>query len=116
VEDPSILEMPVPWDGYQEQKQLWSGVNQNLECYRGQSWRNDPSPIEEPKRICVVSVIGIRRYKLEVALDTPKMLEMPELWESTKKKKVGNLKSALTSIMEIQSLEFVQLVFRLVLA
>jgi hypothetical protein len=39
--------MPVPWDDHQEQQQQWSGVNQRLECYRGQSWRSDPVPLEE---------------------------------------------------------------------
>jgi hypothetical protein len=37
LEDYSKLEMPVPWDDQQEQQQQWSGVNQKLECYRGQS-------------------------------------------------------------------------------
>jgi hypothetical protein len=37
------------------------------------------------------------------------------LFQSTKMKGVGNLKNALTSLMKIQSLEFAQMVFGLVL-
>jgi hypothetical protein len=50
VEDPSILEMSVPWEDHHQQQQQWSRVNQSLECYRGQSWRSDASPLEEPRR------------------------------------------------------------------
>jgi hypothetical protein len=53
TEDPSVLEMLVQWDDHQEQQQQWSGVNQSLESYRGQSWRNEASPLEEPRRSCV---------------------------------------------------------------
>ena len=53
VEDPSVLEMPVLWDDHQEQQQQWGGVNQNLECYREQSWRCDPSTLEESRRSCM---------------------------------------------------------------
>jgi hypothetical protein len=35
-----------------DRQQQWSGVNQSLEYYSGQSWRCEPSPLEEP-RSCV---------------------------------------------------------------
>jgi hypothetical protein len=55
AEDPSILEIPVPWDDHQEQQQQCSGWSQlesrrQAVCYRGQSQRNDLSPLEEPRR------------------------------------------------------------------
>ena len=27
VADPSVLEMPIPWDDHQEQQQQWKGVD-----------------------------------------------------------------------------------------
>jgi hypothetical protein len=52
-ENPIMLEMPIPWDDHQDQQQQWSGINQIQQCYRGQSWKCDPSPLEEPRRSCV---------------------------------------------------------------
>ena len=42
TEEPSILNMQVPWDDQQEEKEHESGAKQILEWYRGQSWRSDP--------------------------------------------------------------------------
>jgi hypothetical protein len=63
VEDTSVLDMPVPWNGYQQQQQQWSGVEQSLECYRRQSWRNDTSALEEPRRSCVDPRYWIKKVK-----------------------------------------------------
>jgi hypothetical protein len=29
-------------------------INLSLQCYRQQSWRSDPSPLEESRRSCVI--------------------------------------------------------------
>jgi hypothetical protein len=36
--------MSVPWDDHQKHQSQWVGVNQSLECYRGQNWKSDLSP------------------------------------------------------------------------
>jgi hypothetical protein len=43
VEDPSVLEVHVPWDDHQERQQQWSEINQSLKCYREQTWISDSS-------------------------------------------------------------------------
>jgi hypothetical protein len=50
-EDPSVLEMIVLWDDYQEAVAV-ELINLSLECYRGQSWRSDANPLES-RRSCV---------------------------------------------------------------
>jgi hypothetical protein len=49
-------------------------INMNLECYRGQSWRSDTSPLGEPRRSCVIANIKTRSCDIEVALETPRYL------------------------------------------
>jgi hypothetical protein len=38
---------------HQEQQRQWILVSQRLECYRGQSWRSDSGPLEEPRSSCM---------------------------------------------------------------
>jgi hypothetical protein len=56
--------------------------NQSLECYRGQSWRCDPSPLEEPRR----SFVNPRHWNKKLCswncLRDPKIFEMPEPWDT----------------------------------
>jgi hypothetical protein len=108
-------------------------INLSLECYRGQIWRSDTNPLEEPRRSCVDPRHWNKKLKYWSFLGEPKMFKMSELWAicwgklltgnetSPEKKKevvavnkdengVGGLKTALTSVMEMQSLEFAQLV------
>jgi hypothetical protein len=65
VEDPDIYEMLVSWDDHKTQEQQWSGVNQILECYRGQSWRSDASFFGGVKKIMRTSSCDV-----EVDLET----------------------------------------------
>jgi hypothetical protein len=58
--------MSVPWGDHQEQQQQWSGVNQNLECYRGQSWRSDPKPGGVQKIVCGSQTLEQEAVKLKL--------------------------------------------------
>jgi hypothetical protein len=62
----SVLEMPVPWDNHQEQQWQWSGLNQSLEFYKGQTWRSDTSPLKEPRGSCIYSRHLNRNCKLKL--------------------------------------------------
>jgi len=65
AEDPSVWEMPVPWDDHQEQQQRWNGASQILKdklCYRGMSCRSNSSPSEEPRRSWVDLSLWITYY------------------------------------------------------
>ena len=78
VEDPSILEMPVPWDDHQEQQWQWRGSIWTYSANRGQSWRSDTSSLEMYKRSCV----DLRHWNKKGWswnwLGDPKMLKLPE--------------------------------------
>jgi len=117
-----IGEMSVPWGDHQEQQ--WSGVNQSLECYRGQSWRSDPSCFEKPSCSCVDPRHWNKKLQSLSYLRGPKMLEMPELWDICRRKlligsgsvprervSVSKAERRWTSDMEMQSLEFVSCFF-----
>ena len=70
VKNPSILEMPVPWDNHQEQQHQCSGVNQNTTEDRAEEvtqalWRSPEDHVWIPD-------IETRSCEVEVALDTPR--------------------------------------------
>ena len=97
---------------------------------------SDPSPLEEPRRLCV-DHIETRSWNTEIALETPRFSRCQSHRISAKecclqgvgpgqekkfvavnkdKKRVGDLKTPLTSDMEMQSLKLAQLVSCLDLA
>ena len=75
AEDASVLEMLVLENDHERQQHMWSGVNQSLECYRGQRRRSDPSSLEEPR------YWNKKLWSWSFIRD-PKMLEMPEPWDT----------------------------------
>jgi hypothetical protein len=73
--------MSVPWDNYQKEQQQWSGVNQTLKCYRGQSCRYDPRALEELRRSYVEPRQEVLMLEQGSCLGDPKMLKMSEPWD-----------------------------------
>jgi hypothetical protein len=105
------------------------GVDQSE--LRGQSWRSDPSPLEDPRRSCVDPRHWDKKLWHWSCLGHPKMFETPELWDTSEEsyykevepvqemkfvavnkyeKGLRDLKTTLTSDTEMQSLEFAQII------
>ena len=130
VEDPSVLVlMPVPWDDHQEGQQHCSEVNHSPECYRGQSWSDDPSPLEEPKCMTMSASQTLKQEAVKLRLlwqpwDVRCARAMGYLlrkaanreWNQPERRNciaANKAERSWTSDMEMQSLEFAQLFFGL---
>ena len=53
-------------------------INQSLVFYRGQNWRYDPNPLEEPRRSCGDCRHWYKKMWSWSCLEYPEMFKMPE--------------------------------------